>query len=47
MVNLATSDSKPDQRPSSGSAEPSAPELRGDFIADLDGAVDRRGGEST
>jgi hypothetical protein len=47
MVNLATGDSEFHQRPSSGSAEPPAPELRGDFVADLDGAVDWRGGEAT
>ena len=47
MVDLAAGDSELDQRPSSGSAEPPAPELRGDFVADLDSAVDRRGGEAT
>ena len=47
LVYLATGVGVVDQRPSSGSTEPAAPELRGNFVADLNGPLDWWCGEAT
>jgi hypothetical protein len=47
VVDLAARHGTLDQSPGSGGTEPLTPELRSDFVADLDGAVDGRGGEAT
>jgi hypothetical protein len=39
VIDLATGDSAIDQCPGSGRAETLAPKLRGDLVADLDGAL--------
>ena len=47
VIDLAAGHSTLDQSPGSSGPEPMTPELRGDFVADLDSAVDRPGGEAT
>ena len=47
VVDLAAGDRTPDEIPGSRASAPPTAELRGDFVADLDGSVDPWGGEST
>jgi hypothetical protein len=47
VIDLATGDGVLDQRPGTCNAEPPTPELGSHFVADLDSALDRRGGEAT
>ena len=47
VVDLAARHSALHQSASSSSTEPLPPELRGDLVTDLDGALDRRAGETT
>ena len=47
VIDLAAGDGALDQSPGSSGPEAMTPELRGDFVADLDSAVDRPGGEAT
>ena len=47
VIDLAAGDGTFDQCPGSGSAEALTPELGRDFVADLDGALYRRGREAT
>lgn len=46
VVDLAAGHGPLDQGPGRSGSEPAAPELGGDFVADLDSALDRRGGEA-
>jgi hypothetical protein len=47
VIDLAAGHGTLDERAGSGGPEPLSTELRGDFVADLDGAVDRPGGEAS
>ena len=47
VIDLTAGDSTLDQSPGSSGPEPVTPELRGDFVADLDRAVDGPVGEAS
>ena len=47
VIDLAAGDGVLDQRPDSCDAEPPPAELGSHFVADLDSALDWRGGEAT